>query len=364
MRSTTSRRSSSTWSTRIRPRSRRPRAAVNLPVQTLGPVRARGRHRHRRQSRRCSARRSPIPLIQDGTGQRPDRDRAEPRRAAPRHATTSRARRCRWRRCATRCRRDPRAARGEGRRRRRRCDGRASSRPARRSRRSPRNAALVADRAAEHAARRAVAGSRSVRSLLRRAGARRRARCRRAACALADGSIVVFAVSKVIAGRSGQGHRRAARWACSSSSRRPAARTMRVRSSRRCASRCRSRWPKTGCDRAIALNQKKPGIAGLFVTIDGGISALTRCPLMPDDVVAGIDVGHFAGDARGQVRAQERGDVADVLDGDAAAQRRVLLRTWPSILRKFAMPEAARVRIGPAEIALTRVPSGPRLSAR
>ena len=35
--------------------------------------------------------------------------------------------------------------------------------------------------------------------------------------------------------------------------------------------------------------------------------------------------------------------------------------TWSSILRKLAIPAAARVLIGPAEIALTRVPSGPRL---
>ena len=35
-----------------------------------------------------------------------------------------------------------------------------------------------------------------------------------------------------------------------------------------------------------------------------------------------------------------------------------------SILRKLAMPEAAKVRIGPAEMQLTRVPSGPRLPAR
>src|SRR5690606_12455466 len=40
-----------------------------------------------------------------------------------------------------------------------------------------------------------------------------------------------------------------------------------------------------------------------------------------DDAVAAIDVGDFSGDARGQVRAQERGGVADVLDGDGAADR-------------------------------------------
>src|SRR5690606_25331826 len=35
-----------------------------------------------------------------------------------------------------------------------------------------------------------------------------------------------------------------------------------------------------------------------------------------------------------------------------------------SIMRNFLMPDAARVRIGPAEIPLTRIPSGPRLDAR
>ena len=36
---------------------------------------------------------------------------------------------------------------------------------------------------------------------------------------------------------------------------------------------------------------------------------------------------------------------------------------WLSILRKLATPLAARVRIGPAEIAFTRVPSGPSAMA-
>jgi hypothetical protein len=35
--------------------------------------------------------------------------------------------------------------------------------------------------------------------------------------------------------------------------------------------------------------------------------------------------------------------------------------TWSIILRRPATPDAARVLIAPAEIALTRVPSGPRL---
>jgi hypothetical protein len=37
---------------------------------------------------------------------------------------------------------------------------------------------------------------------------------------------------------------------------------------------------------------------------------------------------------------------------------------WLSIFRKLPTPAAASVLIGPAEIALTRVPSGPRFSAR
>src|SRR5690606_33376691 len=42
-----------------------------------------------------------------------------------------------------------------------------------------------------------------------------------------------------------------------------------------------------------------------------------------DDVVAAVDVGDFTGDARGEVRAQERGGIADVLDGDRAPDRGV-----------------------------------------
>src|SRR3546814_16057301 len=41
-----------------------------------------------------------------------------------------------------------------------------------------------------------------------------------------------------------------------------------------------------------------------------------------DDAEAGVHVGHLAGDAGRQVRAQEGRGIADVLDGDVAAQRR------------------------------------------
>src|SRR5690606_6990893 len=40
-----------------------------------------------------------------------------------------------------------------------------------------------------------------------------------------------------------------------------------------------------------------------------------------DDVVAAVDVGDFTGDARGEVRAQERGGIADVLEGGRAPDR-------------------------------------------
>ena len=72
-----------------------------------------------------------------------------------------------------------------------------------------------------------------------------------------------------------------------------------------------------------AQARKKPGDAGLFF---GGQRPLHAFDAgHAEHVVAGVDVGDLAGDAGGQVRAQERGDVADVLDRDAAAQRRVLL---------------------------------------
>src|SRR5260370_37418594 len=47
-------------------------------------------------------------------------------------------------------------------------------------------------------------------------------------------------------------------------------------------------------------------------------------PLHADDVIAGIDVMHFAGDATRQVREQIQRAVANLLDGDGAAHRRVV----------------------------------------
>src|SRR5690606_20436573 len=91
---------------------------------------------------------------------------------------------------------------------------------------------------------------------------------------------------------------------------------------RRCVPGWRSRWSKKTSD--PRLRTKKARLrAGLFRGA-AGRSVLVADAGHAEDVVPRIDVGDFAGDARGQVRTQERGGVADVLDGDAAAQRRVL----------------------------------------
>src|SRR6187397_3128205 len=49
-------------------------------------------------------------------------------------------------------------------------------------------------------------------------------------------------------------------------------------------------------------------------------------PRSVDDVVAAVDVQHAAGDQLGAVERQERGGVADVVDADEAARRRLGLR--------------------------------------
>ena len=46
------------------------------------------------------------------------------------------------------------------------------------------------------------------------------------------------------------------------------------------------------------------------------------------DVVAAIDVGDFAGDAGGEIGAEEGGSVADFFDGDAAFQRRGFFKAF------------------------------------
>jgi hypothetical protein len=105
---------------------------------------------------------------------------------------------------------------------------------------------------------------------------------------------------------------------------------------------------ETRCKR-VTRRKKKPGIRrAFFACIDPG---------HPEDVVTRIDVGHFARHARGE---SEHRNAATLPTSSIVTLRRsgAYASTWPSILRKFAMPAAASVLIGPAEIALTRVPSG------
>lgn len=67
---------------------------------------------------------------------------------------------------------------------------------------------------------------------------------------------------------------------------------------------------------------------------------------------------NFAGDAAREVREQIKCGTADVFYGDGPAKGRVLLLP-ESIARASEMPAPASVRIGPAEIALTRMPRDP-----
>lgn len=47
-----------------------------------------------------------------------------------------------------------------------------------------------------------------------------------------------------------------------------------------------------------------------------------------EDMVASIDVEHVAGDARGQIGAEEGAGIADLVDGDVAPQRRALFHLF------------------------------------
>ena len=53
--------------------------------------------------------------------------------------------------------------------------------------------------------------------------------------------------------------------------------------------------------------------------------------LHADDMIAGVDVMYFAGDAARHVGEQIRGRLADILDGDVAAQRRVVLVPFENV---------------------------------
>ena len=82
-----------------------------------------------------------------------------------------------------------------------------------------------------------------------------------------------------------------------------------------------------------------------------------------DDVEAGVDVDHLARDAGGEVGAQER----RALPTSSIVTLRFSGEVAPTcaiISRMPLTPEAASVRIGPAEIALIRMPLAPRSTAR
>ncbi len=81
------------------------------------------------------------------------------------------------------------------------------------------------------------------------------------------------------------------------------------------------------------------------------------------DIEAGIHVHDVSSDAAREVGAQEGGGITDFLGGDGSPQG-ACLSTCLSMVRKCEIPDAARVWIGPAEMALTLVPSGPSEAAR
>ena len=196
-------------------------------------------------------------MIQDGTGQRSDRTRAEPRVLIrvddARPARDLPLAQVRDRRSSPRCVRDraSKAAAAAPMRWSR------SSRAARRSQPLRPNAARALRRARD-AARHAGAGRQGAEAFFA-VPAPAAGKSSRARCVLADGSIVVFAVTKVTPGDPDEATPEQ-RAGCSSSSRRWAARTTRVRSSQ--AMRKRMKWtsPKSGSDQAtslIATRQKK-----------------------------------------------------------------------------------------------------------
>ncbi len=77
--------------------------------------------------------------------------------------------------------------------------------------------------------------------------------------------------------------------------------------------------------------------------------------LHADDVVAGIDMMHFAGDAARQVGEQIHRRVAHLLDRHGAPQRRVVFVPLRGCSGSRRCRTAASVLIGPAEMALTRM---------
>src|SRR5690348_9110006 len=97
----------------------------------------------------------------------------------------------------------------------------------------------------------------------------------------------------------------------------------------------RNNWPKLLCDMpAYRRAPTPPPLAG--GGRGEGARELTASPLHnrniwrgrmlhPDDMVAAVDMVHFAGHPGRQVRQQVHRSAPDILDGDIALQRRIKL---------------------------------------
>ena len=81
------------------------------------------------------------------------------------------------------------------------------------------------------------------------------------------------------------------------------------------------------------------------------------------NIVSSIDMHHFAGDGAAPITAKIERGLADFFRADVALERRAL---GDVMQHGFEIGDAAaaRVRSGPAEMALTRIPFGPRSCAR
>ena len=94
-----------------------------------------------------------------------------------------------------------------------------------------------------------------------------------------------------------------------------------------------------------------------------GLGAILAIGQDADGVEAAVYIEHLAGHPGGQITGQIEAGAADLVEGDIAAQGRATLGEAIDI----ASPtdgRAGSVRIGPAEIALTRMLSPPKSAAR
>ena len=109
--------------------------------------------------------------------------------------------------------------------------------------------------------------------------------------------------------------------------------------------------------------QQKPANGGLFVSYPDK-SGLDIFRLRhPQNVIATIDTNNLARGAGARIRNQIHGCPPNRLKRCVGTQRRIRIRMFVG-LRAPPMAAPASVFIGPGEIALTRIPSGPKSLAR